>query len=102
MAGSASSPPVGLPCPSCGAVSPSGSRFCNQCGGSLSLSPPQAPSAVSGALSVPPPPPPLAAPPLDIRQKVDGDRGFLKRLQLLIPGFRGYRQAEDVRASDSL
>ncbi|MCI4317703.1 MAG: hypothetical protein L3J96_04125 [Thermoplasmata archaeon] len=39
---------------------------------------------------------------MDIRVKVDSDRGVLKRLQLLIPGFRGYRQGEDIRASDSL
>jgi hypothetical protein len=33
---------------------------------------------------------------------VDADRGFLKRVQLLIPGFNGYRQGEDIRAADSL
>jgi hypothetical protein len=55
----------------------------------------------------PPTPPsaPLAAPsggspPVDIRQTVDDDRGFLKRLQLMVPGFRGYRQMEDIRAAD--
>jgi len=26
----------------------------------------------------------------------------LKRLQLMVPGFRGYRQMEDIRAADSL
>jgi hypothetical protein len=46
---------------------------------------------------VPPPPPPV-----DIRQGVDADRGFLKRLQLLLPGFRGYRLGEDIREADSL
>jgi hypothetical protein len=40
-------------------------------------------------------------PPVDIRQTVDQDRGALKRLQLMIPGFRGYRQMEDIRAADS-
>jgi hypothetical protein len=39
---------------------------------------------------------------VDIRNTVDQDRGTLKRLQLLIPGFRGYRETEDVRAADSL
>jgi hypothetical protein len=33
---------------------------------------------------------------------VDQDRGALKRLQLLIPGFRAYRLGEDVRAADAL
>jgi hypothetical protein len=49
--------------------------------------------------------PPAGAPPpavVDIRQKVDQDRGFLKKLQLLLPGFRGYRQGEDDRAADSM
>ena len=56
----------------------------------------------------PPPPPPPGAPtggsgaPVDIRQTVDQDRGFLKRIELLIPGFRGYRQGEDARAADAL
>jgi hypothetical protein len=39
---------------------------------------------------------------VDIRQTVEGDRGILKRLQLLVPGFRGYREGEDLRAADSL
>ncbi len=43
-----------------------------------------------------------APPPVDIRQTVDSDRGALKRLQLMVPGFRGYRQMEDIRAADSL
>jgi hypothetical protein len=38
---------------------------------------------------------------VDLREKVEGDRGALKRLQMLIPGFRGYRQGEDIRAADS-
>ncbi len=32
---------------------------------------------------------------------MEGDRGVLKRLQLLVPGFRGYRQGEDIREADS-
>jgi hypothetical protein len=40
--------------------------------------------------------------PVDIRQTVDQDRGFVKKLELLIPGFRGYRQGEDARAADAL
>jgi hypothetical protein len=44
-----------------------------------------------------------AAPPAtDIRSRVDDDRGILKKLQLLIPGFRGYRQGEDLRDADSI
>lgn len=61
-------------------------RFCPKCGATLTSS-----AAPTGG-----------APPVDIRQKVDEDRGFLKRLQLLVPGFRGYRQGEDIRAADSL
>jgi hypothetical protein len=43
-----------------------------------------------------------ASPPVDLRERVDQDRGVLKRLQLLIPGYRGYRQGEDDRAADNL
>jgi hypothetical protein len=32
---------------------------------------------------------------------VEADRGALKKLQLLIPGFRGYRLGEDIRDADS-
>ena len=38
----------------------------------------------------------------DIRQQVDQGRGTLKKLQLLIPGLRGYRSKEDIRVSDDL
>lgn len=38
----------------------------------------------------------------DIRNEVDESRGVLKKLQLLIPGFRGYRQLEDLRVADAL
>jgi hypothetical protein len=38
----------------------------------------------------------------DIRQQVDANRGIAKKLELLIPGLRGYRTKEDLRASDSL
>jgi len=38
----------------------------------------------------------------DIRQQVDQGRGFLKKLQLVIPGLRGYRSKEDIRVSDDL
>jgi hypothetical protein len=68
-----------------------GSRFCSVCGSSLFS---QAGSSTGTAA-------PAGAPPVDIRAKVDQDRGILKRLQLLIPGFRGYRQGEDIRAADS-
>jgi hypothetical protein len=56
-------------------------------------------------MTPPPAPPRPGAPPpspVDIRQRVDQDRGFLKKLQLLLPGFRGYRQGEDDRAADSI
>jgi len=38
----------------------------------------------------------------DIRKEVDASRGFQKRLELLIPGLRGYRTREDIRVSDNL
>ena len=38
----------------------------------------------------------------DIRQQVDDNRGLVKKLQLLIPGLRGYRSKEDLRVSDEL
>jgi len=97
MAAPASSPsavpsPGGpITCPKCGATSAPGSRFCSSCGSSLFT---QAGSSTGTAA-------PAGAPPVDIREKVDQDRGVLKRLQLLIPGFRGYRQGEDIRAADS-
>ncbi|HEV2166017.1 MAG TPA: zinc ribbon domain-containing protein [Thermoplasmata archaeon] len=79
------SPPAAT-CPKCGAaVSPS-SRFCPACG-----QPIQPAAAAAGG-----------APPVDIRERVDEDRGVLKKLQLLVPGFRGYRQGEDLREADSV
>jgi len=36
----------------------------------------------------------------DIRDKIEDDRGLLKRIQLHIPGFAGYRRREDLRAAD--
>jgi hypothetical protein len=38
----------------------------------------------------------------DIRQKVEEDRGILKKIQLIIPGYRGYRIREDLRDSDKM
>lgn len=38
----------------------------------------------------------------DIRQQVEASRGALKKLQLLIPGLRGYRRLEDIRVSDQI
>jgi hypothetical protein len=38
----------------------------------------------------------------DIRQQVEANRGIAKKLEFLIPGLRGYRTKEDIRASDSL
>ncbi len=38
----------------------------------------------------------------DIRQQVDANRGVAKKLELLIPGLRGYRSKEDIRVSDEL
>jgi hypothetical protein len=38
----------------------------------------------------------------DIRDRVEDDRGLLKKIQLVVPGFRGYRIREDLRDSDRL
>jgi len=38
----------------------------------------------------------------DIRQQVDENRGFQKKLELLVPGLRGYRTLEDLRVSDDM
>ena len=38
----------------------------------------------------------------DIRKQVEADRGILKKIQLAIPGFAGYRRREDLRASDNI
>ncbi len=81
--------PAALTCPACGAVAPAGTKFCPSCGAALA---PAAPPAASAGASAP----------VDIRQTVEADRGVLKRLQLMVPGFRGYRQMEDLRAADSL
>ncbi|MCK5309311.1 MAG: hypothetical protein KAJ33_02420 [Thermoplasmata archaeon] len=39
---------------------------------------------------------------VDLRQKVEEDRGLLKKIELIIPGFRGYRLREDLRIADRL
>jgi hypothetical protein len=38
----------------------------------------------------------------DIRQRVQEDQGILKKIQMFIPGFRGYRQREDLRDADRM
>ncbi len=38
----------------------------------------------------------------DLRSKVEEDRGLLKKIELFLPGFKGYRKREDLRAADSL
>ena len=38
----------------------------------------------------------------DIRQRVDEDRGILKKIQNFVPGFRGYRRREDLRDADRM
>ncbi|MCI4363527.1 MAG: hypothetical protein L3K13_04395 [Thermoplasmata archaeon] len=39
---------------------------------------------------------------MDIRERVTESRGTLQKLQLLLPGFHGYRQGEDARMADEL
>jgi len=38
----------------------------------------------------------------DLRDKVKEERSFLKKIELAIPGFRGYRKREDLRIADSM
>ena len=93
-------PSPGSACPACGAPLTPGAKFCPSCGAPVpSPTTGSAPTVrpVTGAVTSP------ASPGgVDIRERVDQDRGALKRLQLLVPGFRAYRQAEDVRAEDAM
>lgn len=38
----------------------------------------------------------------DLREKVEKERTLLKKIELAIPGFRGYRKREDLRIADSM
>lgn len=38
----------------------------------------------------------------DLRERVEDDRGIIKKIQLHIPGFAGYRRREDLRTADAL
>jgi hypothetical protein len=38
----------------------------------------------------------------DVRQYVEENRGLLKKIELSIPGFRGYRIREDLRTADNI
>lgn len=38
----------------------------------------------------------------DIRERVEEDRGILKKIQNVIPGFRGYRRREDLHDADRM
>jgi hypothetical protein len=38
----------------------------------------------------------------DIRERVEEDKGILKKIQSVIPGFRGYRRKEDLRDADRM
>jgi hypothetical protein len=38
----------------------------------------------------------------DLREKVVEDRGIISKIQMFVPGFRGYRIKEDLRAADNM
>lgn len=38
----------------------------------------------------------------DIRTRVEEDQGLLKKIQMFVPGFRGYRRKEDLRDADKM
>ncbi len=106
-------PSATVPCPKCGAPAPVGAKFCKQCGAPLGSAAPSVAAVAPTAASTPSPSPPATvtpapssappgATPVDLRQRVEDDRGIIKRLQLLVPGYRTYREGEDIRAADSL
>jgi hypothetical protein len=103
-----SAPPPGAVCAACGAPLPAGVRFCPQCGAAIGGAP--APPAPPTSAPSPPSPPAASSPspgapgaaPVDIRQRITDSRGPLQKLQLLLPGFHGYRQGEDSRMADEL
>ena len=39
---------------------------------------------------------------VDLREKVVEDRGLIAKIQRYVPGFHGYRVAEDLRAADNM
>ncbi len=39
---------------------------------------------------------------VDLREKVVDDRGLISKIQRFVPGFHGYRVAEDLRAADNM
>ncbi len=39
---------------------------------------------------------------VDLREKVVEDRGIISKIQTFVPGFRGYRIKEDLRAADNM
>lgn len=38
----------------------------------------------------------------DLRKRVEEDRGPLKKIQIFLPGYSGYREKEDLRIADSM
>ena len=38
----------------------------------------------------------------DIRERIEEDRGLIKKIQTYVPGFRGYRRREDIRDADRM
>lgn len=38
----------------------------------------------------------------DLRERVVEDRGLISKIQAFIPGFKGYREKEDLRAADNM
>ena len=38
----------------------------------------------------------------DLRERIEDDRGLLKRIQLHVPGFAGYRRREDLRQAENM
>lgn len=91
-------PAVTGTCPACNAPISPGTKFCAQCGASLTLPPPPPPPPTGSGAGAPPAP----GAPTDIRERIGESRGWIAKLELLVPGFHGYRQGEDARMADEL
>lgn len=74
-------------CPRCGASLPDGTGDCPACREG-SASPAIAVEEVSSGV--------------DLRTRVVDDRGLIKKLQASVPGWREYRDKEDIRVADAL
>jgi hypothetical protein len=74
-------------CPRCGTAIPDGAERCPACTGDEALG-----SSIGNDVGRP----------IDLRERVVADRGLIKKIQEAIPGWREYREKEDLRIADAL